>query len=242
MPSSYTESDRRLRAAVRVVMSPGIWFVLGVQFLILMFFHIRLPAELSTALPLIRVFGLSVLVVAFFYLMTGVSLALTRDREAIGISQTIRCAKEVFARFMWLLIKAGLLFVLFLNIVTSVALTVTGLEPQVMAERYFPMLMLFAGGLGFIFVFWRPVVFVKQDFQLLSSLIAALRILWGRLTHSAYLAILTLTPTLVTLLLPEGIPLAVVVGLNLMDGLMGWVAYVYCVEWLQADLKRTPVV
>jgi len=233
MPQTYSESERRLRAAVRTFMSPGIWLLLGVQFLILFIFRVRFLAEQSQVAPFVRVALVSVLLAAFFYLLTGISQALTQSREAISISAAMRGAREVFARFMWLLIKAALLFVLALNILSSVVLIVSGLEPQVLVERYFSGLILFSGVLGYVFVFWRPLVFVKQEFLLLPSLISAVRILWNRLSHTAFLAFLMLTPTLVSLLLPGEIPVAAVLGVNLVDGLMGWIAYVYCVEWLQ---------
>jgi len=96
-----------------------------------------------------------------------------------------------------------------------------------------PYFSLVVGLLTFIFIYWLPFVFVRREFHLLPSLKAALQIARDRLSDSAFLALLVLAPVLVSGLLPPDTPLLVDMLISVVSGIMGWIAYIYCIEVLQ---------
>jgi len=145
----------------------------------------------------------------------------------------IRGAAPIFARFLWLTLKAGVLLAVALNLVFMLALFATGYESKAITEAFYRFLDPVLGIAAFVFVYWLPFVFVRQEFRLFVSLRAALRIARERLSRSAFLALLILAPMLLAGLLPADVPLSLALAVNALSGLLGWVAYVYCVETLQ---------
>lgn len=233
MSDTYRENERRLRATVRTFMSPGVWLVIGSLFLIQLIMRFRVFAEMEPPFPFLHLVLLTVLLAAFFYLMAGVSHALARSKNVVSFAVAVSSGKTVFANFAWLIIKAGLLSILVFNIAAYVAVLVTGLGLNELMKTYSSVFVLLLGIFGFVFVYWMPKVFVAQDFRLIPTLKAALDIFGSRFLRSGFLAVLTLGPTIVSMLLPAETPLILESMLDVVGGFMGWIAYVYCVEWLQ---------
>lgn len=231
--SHYTEGERRLHALVRTLLSPGVWMVLAVQILLVFLFQWNAPAELAPLIAALTTFLTAAVLMLFFYLEAGAFHALTLTRDALSAGQVIRGAVPVFARFLWLTLKAGVLLVILLNLVFLLALLVTGSELKTLTEAFYRFIGPVAGVAAFIFAYWLPFVFVRREFRLFVSLRAALQVARARLSYSAFLALLILAPTLLAGLLPADLPAPLTLAVNALAGLLGWIAYVYCVETLQ---------
>lgn len=239
-PSGQTEGALRLHATIRALLSPGIWFVLAAQMALLISLQWRMPAEAAPLQSLLAVFLTATALMAFFYLQAGAFHALTQGRNTLSVMEIVRAGKPVFVSFVWLTLKAGLLFAVAMNVLVLVALMLTGSDfkdlMQQLSSAFGPM----TGLLGFVFVYWLPLVFVQRDFRLLPSLKASLQVAWSRLAHAMFLALLVLVPALVTGFLPAESPLLVNALASLASGFLGWIAYIYCVDVLQQRRLVTP--
>ena len=239
-PSGQTEGGFRLHATVRALLSPGIWFVLATQIALLFSLQWRVPADAAPLQSMLAVFLTATALLMFFYLQAGAFQALTQGRDTLSVMEIVRAGKPVFVSFVWLTIKAGLLFALTMNVLVLLALMFTGSDfknlMQMLQSTFGPM----TGLLGFVFVYWLPIVFVQRDFRLLPSLKAALKVAWSRIAHAMFLAILVLVPALVTGLLPVETPLLVNAVTSLASGLLGWIAYIYCVDILRRSRLDMP--
>jgi len=232
-PPQDTEGARRLHALVRVLLSAGVWMVLGAQITLIFLFQWRAPSEASSTVTALTTLLIAMALMLFFYLEAGAFHALALARDTLSVAQVIRSGAAVFARFLWLTLKAGVLLAVALNLVFMLAIYVTGHEPKAITEAFYRFLDPVLGIAAFVFVYWLPFVFVRQEFRLFVSLRAALRIARERLSRSAFLALLILAPMLLAGLLPADVPLSLALAVNALSGLLGWVAYVYCVETLQ---------
>jgi hypothetical protein len=226
------ESRLRLRAAVRTLLSPGIWLVLAVQ-TALVFSMRDMPAGVSPMASALAIFLTATALTLLYYLQAGAFHALTQGRETLAVMETVRAGRAVFAAFVWLTLKAGLLLAAVMNVLIVAALLLTGQDIKVIMNALAPFFSPVVGILTFIFVYWLPFVFVRREFHLLPSLKAALRIAWDRLSNSAFLAFLVLVPVLVSGLLPSDTPLLFDLLISLVSGVMGWIAYIYCIEVLR---------
>jgi len=226
------ESGLRLRAAIRALLSPGIWLVLAVQ-TALVFSMRDMPADVSAPASALAIFSTATALTLFYYLQAGAFHALTLGRETLAVMETVRAGRAVFAAFVWLALKAGLLLAAVMNVLIVVVLLLTGQDIKAIMNAFSPYFSLVVGILTFIFVYWLPFVFVRREFHLLPSLKAALRIAWDRRSDSAFLALLVLAPVLVSGLLPPDTPLLVDMLISVVSGIMGWIAYIYCIEVLQ---------
>lgn len=237
-PPAPTEGELRLHAMVRAVLSPGIWFVLAAQLLLMFALQWRVPDGAAPLVSALAIFLTAAALMLFFYLQAGAFQALSQGREVLTVGEVIRAGKAVFAAFVWLLLKAGLLFAVVMNVLVLMALLLTGsnLEglTQVLAAYFGPM----TGVLAYVFVYWLPLVFVQREFRLLSGLKAALRIARARFPHSAFLALIVLVPALAAGLLPADSPFLLNALASLATGILGWIAYIYCVDVLR---QRQPV-
>jgi hypothetical protein len=233
-----TEGELRLHAMVRAVLSPGIWFVLAAQLLLMFTLQWRVPEDAAPLLSTLAIFLTAAALMLFFYLQAGAFQALSQGREAMPASEVVRAGKAVFAAFVWLILKAGLLFAVVMNVLVLVALLLSGsnLEglTQALTAYFGPM----TGVLAFVFVYWLPLVFVQREFRLLPGLKAALRVAWARLSHSAFLALMVLVPALAAGFLPADSPFLLNALASLATGIPGWIAYIYCVDVLR---QRQPV-
>jgi len=231
--SPPSEGGRRLHAAVRTVLSPGIWLVLASQVALAVSLQWRSAEAGSPEASLLPIMLTTALLVLFLYLQAGAYHALAQGRAAVSPADIVRAGKSVFTAFVWLTVKAGLLLVLIINLLMYLSLLVIGHDLKTVMETLSPFFGPLVGILAFVFVYWLPFVFVRSEFRLLPSLGAALRIARARLSHSGFLALLVLAPVLVSVLLPADIPLLLDFAVSLVSGVLGWVAYIYCAEVLQ---------
>lgn len=239
-PSGQTEGAFRLHATIRAALSPGIWFVLAAQLALLFSLHWRVPAEAAPLLSVLAVFLTATTLLAFFYLQAGAFHALTQGRGALSVTEVLRAGKPVFVNFVWLTLKAGLLFALAMYVLVLVVLALTGTDFKYLMELLSSTFGPMTGVMGFVFVYWLPLVFVRHEFRLLPTLKASLQIAWSRLGHAAFLALLVVAPALVFGILPADSPLLVDALASLASGFLGWIAYIYCVDILQRQRLDTP--
>ncbi|WP_372522001.1 hypothetical protein [Sulfuricaulis sp.] len=226
------ESGLRLRAAIRALLSPGIWLVLAVQ--IALVFSMRdMPADASTMASVLAIFLTATALTLFYYLQAGAFHALTLGRETLAVMETVRAGRAVFAAFVWLTVKAGLLLAAVMNVFIFAALLLTGQDIKAIMNALSPFFSLVVGILTFVFVYWLPIVFVRREFHLLPSLKSALQNAWDRRSDSAFLAFLVLVPVLVSGFLPSDTPLLFDLLVSVVSGVMGWIAYIYCIEVLR---------
>ena len=226
------DSGLRLRAAIRALLSPGIWLVLAVQ-TALVFSMRDMPADVSAPASALAIFLTATALTLFYYLQAGAFHALTLGRETLAVMETVRAGRVVFAAFVWLTLKAGLLLAAVMNVLIVVVLLLTGQDIKAIMNAFAPFFGPLIGILTFVFVYWLPFVFVRREFHLLPSLKAALRIAWDRRSDSAFLALLVLAPVLVSGWLPSDTPLPVDLLISVVGGVMGWIAYIYCIEILR---------
>jgi len=238
--TSHTEGDLRLHAAIRAVISPGVWFVLLVQITLMFALQWRVPEETEPTLSLMVLFLTALMLMGFFYLQAGALQALSEGRSVLTVSEVLRAGHFVFGPFIWLTLKAGLLFAVVVNVVLLLVLVTTGLGFEALVEKMSVLFGPLMGLMAFVFVYWLPHVFVHRDFRLLETLKAGLLHFWNRLSQSVFLVVLVLVPSWVSALLPAKGPLWVDALASAATGLLGWVAYIYCTDILKQHLP--PVV
>jgi len=227
------ESGLRLRAAIRALLSPGIWLLLSVQLALVFTMRWSVPADASPLTSALAIFLTAAALMLFYYLQAGAFHALTQDRETLTVAEVVRAGRVVFAAFVWLMLKAGLLLAAVMNVLILVALLLTGYDIKALMNALAPFFSPVVGILTFVFVYWLPFVFVRREFHLLPSLKAALQIAWDRRSDSAFLALLVLVPALVSGWLPSETPLMFDLLVSVVSGVMGWIAYIYCIEVLR---------
>ncbi|MBI5783330.1 MAG: hypothetical protein HZA69_06280 [Gammaproteobacteria bacterium] len=231
--STRTEGDLRLHAVIRAVLSPGIWFVLAAQIVLMFSMQWRVPADAAPLVSGLAVFLTATALMLFFYLQAGAFHALTLGREALPVREIIRAGKMVFASFVWLTLKAGLLLALVINVLVLMALLLTGSDFKSLLQALSAFFGPATGVLAFVFVYWLPYVFVQREFRLLPGLKASLQIAWKRLPHSAFLVLLVLVPALATGFIPAESPVLIDALASVATGIMGWIAYIYCADILR---------
>jgi len=229
------ESGLRLRAAIRALLSPGIWLLLCVQLALVFTMRWSVPDDASPLTSALAIFLSASVLLLFYYLQAGAFHALTQGREALVVMETVRAGRVVFAAFVWLTLKAGLLLAAVMNVLILVALLLTGQDIKVIMNALSPFFSPAVGILTFVFVYWLPFVFVRREFHLLPSLKAALQLARDRLSDSAFLALLVLVPVLVSGWLPSDTPLMFDLLISVVSGVMGWIAYIYCIEVLRTQ-------
>jgi len=227
------ESGLRLRAAIRTLLSPGIWLLQFVQIALVLGLRWKVPAGASPLTSALAILLTATALMLFYYLQVGAFQALTQGRETLTISEVARSGRVVFAAFMWLVLKAGLLLVAVVNVLVVGVLLVTGYDMKTFMSGLSPFFNPMVGITALVFVYWLPFVFVRREFRLIPSLKAALQIAWDRKSASAFLASLVLVPALVSGWLPTDTPLPVDLLVSVVSGVMGWIAYIYCIEVLQ---------
>ncbi|MBI3546175.1 MAG: hypothetical protein HY081_06235 [Gammaproteobacteria bacterium] len=232
--SVYTETEHRLHATVRVLLSPGIWLVLGSQIALLFSLQWRAPQNTTPVVSALTLLMTLFALMLFFYLQASAFYALTRDKNPLTIKVVVSAGKEIFAAFLLLTLKAGLLLMLILNVSLYIAMLITGHDLQTVVNAIAPF-GVSIGLLAFIFVYWLPYVFVHREFRLFTSLRRALKIAWTRLAHCGFLALLVIAPIVVSELLPAASPAWLDLSMSVLSGLLSWIAYLYCVQVLQQN-------
>jgi len=231
------ESGLRLRAAIRVLLSPGIWLLLSVQIALIFILHWKVSAGASPLTSVLVIIVTATALMLFYYLQVGAFHALTQSRETLTVAEVMRSGRVVFAAFVWLALKAGLLLMAVMNVLIVIVMLVTGYDIKTFMNALSPFFSPMIGIMALIFVYWLPFVFVRREFRLLPSLKAALQIGRERRSDLGFLALLVLVPALVSGWLPADTPLPVDLLLSLASGIMGWIAYIYCIEVLR---ERAP--
>jgi len=228
-----SENALRLRALVRVVLSPGVWAIILLQVLVQVVGRSAPAAEEDAGAALLRMLIGSVTIVAMLYMQAGVLSALARTRGPVSIGDVLNEGRKVFLVFVWLIVRAALVLAAIGIVVGLGAIGSVGTEdPQAIASRLAPFFLATAILLPFLFVYWLPHVFVHNDFRLFGTLKQALVLLWQRRVQSWYLALLILLPALLAGMLPAETPFAIrlILGGGIM--LLAWAANTYCIEWL----------
>jgi len=146
-----------------------------------------------------------------------------------------RNARLIFARFLLLSIKVGLLGFLFINIVVVIAQGLTGLEPEEVFNAVASYLTVIVAVMALALVYWLPLVFVKGNFSMLVTMREALQLGWTRINQAGFLAALILAPPLLMWLTSDYLPSVIMVLGSVIGELMAWVAFVYCVDFLKTD-------
>jgi hypothetical protein len=240
------EGERRIRAAVRALMSPGVWLVVAVQLPTAMLIHNILLSEESAKPLLPWVMLLTLLFLVYVYLMSGTSRSFALSAVTVSPQDAFMRGQQVFNAFLWLAVKICLLGMLTVYIGLYVfgtvariigATTGSGAEAviQASAPALIPIVKAAAMVAPFALVYWLPVVFIRNDFRIIPTARLALKIIWRQLPRSGFLAFLIFCPLLLLWLLPNDIPFVFTLLLGALGQLMAWTAYVYCVETLLAN-------
>jgi len=181
---------------------------------------------------------LAIALAGFLYLTAGVSQALADSRDVVGLRAALRAGVKCYGAFLWMIAKLVLLSGVLLNVAAYLA---TGGNPagsSALSHSMPGVIPVAQGVLSFVFVYWLPNVFVRGNFALFKTLRDALVIWRQRLAFAGFLAGLTLTPSVVAVLAGDSVPLVLVLLINLVGGVMEWIAYAYCVGYLQARADR----
>jgi hypothetical protein len=229
VPSS--EGERRLRAAVRALLSAGVWCAVGGQLLLVALW--RFASVDASARVAAFAIVLAAAFAGFLYLTVGVSQALADRREAVGLRVAVRAGSASYGPFLWMIVKLTLLGGVLLNVAIYIVNGAAVEEPQASMESAVRFLPLAQGVVAFVFVYWLPIVFVRRNFALFETLRAALVTAWQRFPRAGYLAFLTLTPAVLAVLAGDSTPFVALLLLTWMGAMMEWIAYIYCTEWLQ---------
>jgi hypothetical protein len=228
-----SEGERRLRAAVRALLSTSVWCTVGGQLFLVAFW--RFASADSGASVTALVIVLAAAFAGFLYLTVGVSQALADRRDTVGLRVAVRAGSASYGPFLWMIAKAALLGGVLLNIAIYIVNGAAVGEPATWTESALRLLPLAQGVVSFAFVYWLPIVFVRRNFALFQTLRAALATAWQRLPQAGYLALLTLTPAVLATIAGDSAPFVVLLLLTLIGAMMEWIAYIYCVEWLQGQ-------
>jgi hypothetical protein len=149
----------------------------------------------------------------------------------------VRNARSIFSRFGILSIKVVLLGFQLINIIAIVAQGLTGLEPEEIFKAVAGYLALIVGLMALALVYWLPLVFFKDNFNMLETMREALILGWARIGQVGFLAALILLPPLILWLTSNQLPPTIVVLGSVVGEVLAWVAFVYCVDYLKTDYK-----
>lgn len=246
MPAPDTtadESTRRLRAVVRAALSTGVWSVIAMQ--MLMAVAMRLPASDDGAIGGLPLVLLLLATAGVLYGTAGTSAALAAARDRVSVGTTLAAGQAALGPFLWLLLKAGLLTLAVMQLVFTLIIAATGVDPNAAMTELPSQMLPVAAALGFVLVYWMPVVFYRRDFRLFATLREALQLAHRRLAAAGFLALLTLAPAALAWGLGGRGGIAVAFLLQAIASLLAWTAYIYCVEWLQdappTATQQTPI-
>lgn len=248
------EGERRIRAAVRALMSPGVWLVVAVQLPTGMLIHNILLTLSSgeSAQPLLPwIMLLTLLFLVYVYLMSGTSRAFALNAATVSLQDAVMRGQQVFNAFLWLAVKICLLGMLAVYVglyvfgmVAQLIGVTTESETEAVIQTLTPVLVPIVKAAAmitpFALVYWLPIVFVRNDFRVIPTVRLALKIIWRQLPRSGFLAFLVFFPLLLLWLLPSAAPFVVTLLLGVLGQLLAWIAYVYCVEMLLANRNWMP--
>lgn len=233
--SPSDESTRRLRAAVRTFMSPAIWLLAGYQTAMLFFLRVDLQQHGENVANLYGPLIFAALFLGFFFLAAGTYQSFVSESSLVRVPMIFRNARLIFTRFLMLSIKVGLLGFLLINIMVVVAQGFTGMEPEEIFKVFASYLTLIVAATTLALIYWLPLVFVKGNFNMLETIREALQLAWARVGQIGFLAALILLPPLLLWLMSDQLPPAITVLGSIIGELLGWVAFVYCVDFLKTE-------
>ena len=231
MNEQRTEGERRIRALIRAVISPGIWLVVFLQLAVVV---ARWSAPPDQPVQLLgRLALVAGAVTAMFYMVSGAYQALAATRSIVSMRAVIEAGRRAFFPLLGLVVKTGALG-LAAAILVLLAARIAGLlgDAESAAPIIFTAAIAMSGVLSYLFVYWLPWVFVHQDFRVVPSLLAALDVFRARFSKSGFVALLTLGPTALALVLPNDSGLIVVLLVSLLNLMTAWSAYIYAAEYL----------
>jgi hypothetical protein len=234
-----SESQRRLRAALRSLLSHGVWLTIVFELCVSTLPRTGALEQLGAGKFAI----LGVVAAIAVYLQAGTMLALARGREVISVTEVLLSGRLVFPRFVWLMLKIGLLFLVLIN-VALLGLSAAGLidiEDKDALPVFASIVAVAIVPLKYLLAYWLPWVFAHQDFRLSVSLPAALRMGWRRFPQAGwFLALLLLLPGSVLVSLSPQAPVVLLTGIMLVAMQLDWIAYVYCVETVREEPPGAP--
>ncbi|MDH5633085.1 MAG: hypothetical protein OEZ10_08820 [Gammaproteobacteria bacterium] len=224
------ENTYRIRAAVRALLSPGMWLVVAMQAVTLVLLASAANDGSSGLRPL---FGAASFFL-FLYFTSGMFQSLATSRDAISVRDVMLNGARVFNRFMVMGLKAFLLFGFILFLVVAPL----GAELQSILKDYPWFWGLSMAVMGVVLVYWLPIAFVTGHFGLTQTLLSALKVQQQRLQQLPYPALLILTPNLVGLAIPTERLLTGAVLISALSEILGWVAYTYCTEYVARNRDK----
>ncbi|MFQ5935532.1 MAG: hypothetical protein ACE5LB_03885 [Acidiferrobacterales bacterium] len=232
-----TEGERRIRAAVRTVMSSGVWLVVAVKLLLAGLLAYRIMPMMadgaSEAQQPSSALLFAVLLIVYAYLMSGASRSFALGTATVSAQETVNRGKEVFSTFLWFAVKILFLALVLWIVLVRFTQAVTGgneSDIEAVIASVAPVVKGLAAIVPFALAYWLPIVFVRKDFRIVPTMWSALQIIFRQLLHSGFLAFLLLLPLLVIWLVPATAPVVVTIALSTLTQMMAWIAYVYCVE------------
>ncbi len=234
-----TESERRLRAALRTLLSQGVWLTVGFELALSLVPQIEWLSALGSG----KFALLGLLAALALYLQAGTMLALAGGRDTVPAAQALLQGKDAFPRFLWLMLRAALLLFVALNVVLFLLnlAGVIAIEEQAAVPVFATLIAAVIVPLKFVLAYWLPFVFVRQEFRLLPGLGAALQLARTHFRRAGlFLALLLLVPGLALLALPSGMPLPLLAVAMLVAVLLDWIAYSYCVEVVREPAPTAP--
>jgi hypothetical protein len=220
----YNENTYRIRATVRALMSPGMWLVVTAQAVTLILFSFAGNQDsVNKVTPIYAVFSFFV----FLFVTSGMFRSLATGSGVVSVKEVLTNAPLVFGRFLMLGLKIFFLF-LFLFYFVLVFLG-GGLE---LLKTYPWVWGMVLALVTVALVYWLPIVFVTDRFELAQTLISAIHMQQKRLPQLPFIAILLLTPTVLGLFLNLQQGLLAVVSISVLSEILGWIAYTYCIEYV----------
>lgn len=226
-----SEGGRRLRALVRTLWSPAVWLLVGTQilYIALQRVHVGAGEDQGAAVTVAMLSGALLLFV--LYLQCGVYRVGAGSRDAVAVSAVLRAGREVFGRFLWLTIKAGLFLGALFALVMVAGHLASGEEKLEPAQFALPARIVLAV-MPWVLVWWLPWVFMRERFGMVESLKAAWALFLEERRQLPFLALLTVVPTSLLALLPAATPLVAALVADAVSLVLLWVANFYCLEWL----------
>lgn len=216
------ENTYRIRAAVRVLMSPGMWLVVFLFVLTAMQNPLVTGAQVKPGDSSI-LFHLSLF--AFLYAVSGLFQSLATANNVVSVQDVIKNAPAVFGRFILLILKAIFVFILFPVVLLF---SMMG-DPGELKSHFWAISIIYELCI-LLTIYWLPIAFVTGNFGLIQTIVAALHMQMRRLRQLPFLAVLLLTPNLLGLLFRSEQPMMAVVSISILSEILGWIAYTYCIE------------
>lgn len=217
-------------------MSPGMWFVVSFQVLLLLAMSWTGQAEVEAQTRAIVQMLVFALLFFALFLAGGLFRAIAAHNNVVPVQEVLKQGIHVYHRFLWLMVKAiGLVFAIFFML-SALIHGIIDKETQEQVLQYAPIILgLVSVAANYVFVYWLPLAFKKEHFQLFDTLGRAWRILLARWRQSGFVLILLFVPAFIMLLLPEAPPWSVLVLVSLLGQVLGWAVYVYAIEVLNQN-------